>query len=161
MSGPYFCDDFGAVYLMDSRGCWRFDGIELNGENGAGGYFFRQIWTDVDAIPHHDVEIDAGLVANMMHRFELDALRPRGQAATGECTMKIYWSPRKTSDGDPGGYTVSKSPKMPKGDFGITEYIWPHGQVLWFVDKDKFTADEREAARMAIYESLGAATGDA
>lgn len=43
----------------------------------------------------------------------------------------------------PTGVTISRRQKLPKGDFMITEYSWPW-VTLWFVDADKFTADERQ-----------------
>lgn len=59
--------------------------------------------------------------------------------------MEVYFYPRAATDTVPAGMTVSKQSTIPKGDFRITEYSWgPH--TLWFVDDDKFTADERQAA---------------
>ena len=53
------------------------------------------------------------------------------------------------------GVTVSRKLKLPKGDFKITEYIW--GTVsLWFVDKDRFTADERQEAYLRFISSVSA-----
>ncbi len=43
----------------------------------------------------------------------------------------------------PGGLTVSRHGKLPEGDFGITEFQWG-SFVLWFVDDDNFTDDERQ-----------------
>ena len=60
----------------------------------------------------------------------------------------IYFFLRMPSDNDPGGYTVTKKPALPIGDFRITEFNWPD-MTLWFIDDDKFTADEREGARIA------------
>lgn len=58
---------------------------------------------------------------------------------------KYYLFPRRAWRDDPAGITVSKNPELPVGDFRITEYKW--GRVsLWFVDLDKFTASERNAA---------------
>lgn len=55
----------------------------------------------------------------------------------------------RMADGqNPAGTTVSKQPELPAGDFRITEYKWPR-MTLWFVDADRFTADERQA----VYES--------
>lgn len=53
--------------------------------------------------------------------------------------------------GDPGGETVSKNAKLPEGDFGITEFIWPD-MNLWFVDEDEFTEDEREEVHDMLLE---------
>lgn len=53
---------------------------------------------------------------------------------------------------EPAGITVSKKRNLPEGDFRITEYIW--GAVtLWFVNDDKFTPDERQAAYEAFCAS--------
>ena len=65
--------------------------------------------------------------------------------------MRIHFFPRDEDGPEhPGGVTVSKHSTLPaRDDFRITEYTW--GSVaLWFVDADKFTADERQAA----YESF-------
>lgn len=46
------------------------------------------------------------------------------------------------------GITVSKHAILPPDDFRITEYIfreWGY-EALWFVDADKFTKAERQAA---------------
>ena len=45
----------------------------------------------------------------------------------------------------PAGITVSKHETLPVGDFQITEYTWD-SVSLWFVDADRFTADERQLA---------------
>lgn len=59
--------------------------------------------------------------------------------------MSFYFFPHNENHVDPSGVTVSKYDTLPTGDFGITEYGW--GNVsLWFVDSDKFTADERQSA---------------
>lgn len=54
--------------------------------------------------------------------------------------------------GDNPGITVSKRDTLPDGDFGITEYVWRDWgyEALWFVDADKFTATERQAAYTAM-----------
>jgi hypothetical protein len=67
--------------------------------------------------------------------------------------MKFHFYQRREEPGKPAGVTVSKKPALPKGDFGITEWIWGP-TVLWFVDDDEFTADERQAA----YEGVMHAT---
>lgn len=67
--------------------------------------------------------------------------------ATKRKTTKelVYFIPRKAARNCPAGWTVTKNPTLPKGDFRITEHTW--GSVtLWFVDADKFTADERQRA---------------
>lgn len=64
----------------------------------------------------------------------------------------LYFHQRQPSDGDPGGVTVSKTESLPDGDFRITEFCWP-GVTLWFIDDQNFTADEREAARLAVCET--------
>ncbi len=47
--------------------------------------------------------------------------------------------------GTPPGITVSRTPELPTGDFGITEFSW--GQTsLWFIDSHRFTANERQQA---------------
>lgn len=61
---------------------------------------------------------------------------------------KLYFHNRLADDDCPAGLTVSKNEKLPPGDFRITEYKWPD-VVLWFVDADEFTADERELAAEA------------
>lgn len=60
----------------------------------------------------------------------------------------IYFHWRKASGNTPAGLTVSKYPHLPVGDFGITEYFWG-STILWFVDADEFTADERQTAYLA------------
>ena len=52
-------------------------------------------------------------------------------------------------DDHPAGITVSKGADLPAGDFRITEYCWGDTS-LWFVDSDKFTDDERQAAYQAF-----------
>ena len=62
---------------------------------------------------------------------------------------KFYYFTRLPNDGNPGGITVSKQETLPAGDFRITEYRWGRewsGASLWFVDADRFTADERQEA---------------
>ena len=66
----------------------------------------------------------------------------------------FYFFNRLAEPNKPGGITVSKSPQLPDGDFRITEYCWDVS--LWFVDRDRFTADERQAAYMAFTEKGGA-----
>ena len=60
-------------------------------------------------------------------------------------TMRFFFFCRC---GENPGITVSKKATLPSGDFEITEYIFQRaGYVsLWFIDRDKFTADERELA---------------
>lgn len=71
--------------------------------------------------------------------------------------MEIYFIKRAADGEIPGGITVSKSARLPDGDFQITEYVWGVGS-LWFVDSDKFTSDERQLAwrewRRVIIENL-------
>ncbi len=63
--------------------------------------------------------------------------------------MKVFFHPRKASPRCTSGFTVSKRKQLPKGDFGITDFSW--GSLsLWFIDKDKFTADERQAAYLSF-----------
>lgn len=62
--------------------------------------------------------------------------------------MKAYYYERSETSEVPAGITVSKQPKLPDGDFVITEYCWGETS-LWFIESDEFTADEREAARLA------------
>lgn len=58
---------------------------------------------------------------------------------------EVFLFDRIASEDAPAGYTVSKFSTLPAGDFEITEYQW--GKViLWFVDADNFSADEREEA---------------
>ena len=46
---------------------------------------------------------------------------------------------------DTGDITVSKTDKLPDGEFHIDEYIW--GDVtLWFIREQDFTEAERQAA---------------
>ncbi len=55
--------------------------------------------------------------------------------------MIFYYHPWRD-----GGYvTVSKREELPEGDFEITEFKW-NRTVLWFLDDDNFTDDERQAA---------------
>lgn len=65
--------------------------------------------------------------------------------------MKFYFFYRNAHHGDPAGVTVSKKPELPDGEFQLTEYVWQsHGYVsLWFIDDDKFTANQRNAAYKA------------
>lgn len=76
--------------------------------------------------------------------LDLDALEAAAKAAT----PRFYFFSR---GGEHPGITVSKNPTLPAGDFRITEYVFKHGgyESLWFVDADKFTRRERQAA----YES--------
>lgn len=58
---------------------------------------------------------------------------------------QLFFFERIATEDTPAGYTVSKLSTLPAGDFKITEYQW--GKViLWFVDADNFSADEREEA---------------
>jgi len=61
---------------------------------------------------------------------------------------RFYYFHRNADGDKPAGVTVSKRRKLPKGDFGITEYVWQdNGYVeLWFIGQDRFTADERQQA---------------
>jgi hypothetical protein len=62
---------------------------------------------------------------------------------------QLSFYPRVATADAPGGITVSKQGELPAGDFGLTEWVW--GEVsLWFVDADRFTADEREEAYRAF-----------
>lgn len=65
--------------------------------------------------------------------------------------MRFYFFPRAPEPGKPGGITVSKRRRLPKGDFHITEYVWSEHISLWFIDRDKFTADERRQAVQKRY----------
>lgn len=68
---------------------------------------------------------------------------------TEESLHGFYFHTRVAHGDTPAGTTVSKRPLPKVGDFGITEWSW--GELsLWFVDDDKFTADQRQAA----YESF-------
>jgi hypothetical protein len=60
-----------------------------------------------------------------------------------------YFHYRLAELGKPAGVTVSKRSILPCGDFGITEWLWGP-TVLWFVDDDEFTDDERQAAYEAF-----------
>ena len=63
-----------------------------------------------------------------------------------------FWVREKTTE-HPAGTTVSKRAKLPSGDFGLTEYRW--GEVsLYFLDSDKFTADERQEAFLRFPHEL-------
>lgn len=70
-----------------------------------------------------------------------------------EPVVRVHFIPRKVFRGCPAGLTVSKSLKLPKGDFKITEYHWGDTS-LWFVDRDKFTADERQACYLRFMEKM-------
>ena len=63
---------------------------------------------------------------------------------TGEA-MRFFFFNRF---GDNPGITVSKKETLRSGDFKITEFIFQRfGYVaLWFIDRDKFTVNERERA---------------
>jgi len=63
--------------------------------------------------------------------------------------MKISFFLREKTEHVPKGITVSRKPELPKGNFKITEYHWG-STSLWFIDKDNFTADERES----VYQDL-------
>ena len=66
--------------------------------------------------------------------------------------MKVCFFERQRDGENPAGWTVSKHPHLPDGDFGLTEYFW--GAVsLWFVDRDEFTTDERQVAYAAFMEN--------
>lgn len=57
-------------------------------------------------------------------------------------TLAHYFE--RQADGEtPAGFTVSKKPDLPEGDFRITEFSW-NNLSLWFIDADRFTADERQ-----------------
>ncbi len=58
---------------------------------------------------------------------------------------RFYFYPRSAAHNAPAGMTVSKLSKLPEGDFRITEYTWGD-TTLWFIDKDLFTAGERNEA---------------
>jgi len=67
--------------------------------------------------------------------------------------IKFHMHPREATKTCPAGLTVSRKSKLPDGDFRITSYSW--GRVkLWFVDADKFTADERQMAYWLHVEHL-------
>ena len=68
---------------------------------------------------------------------------------------KIYFLEREADGACPAGFTISKHPELPSGDFSITEYTWPNGTVLWFIDDDKFTADGRDTAYKAFITGHG------
>lgn len=53
------------------------------------------------------------------------------------------------SENDPGGMTVSKTPTLPPGVFGLNEFMWPD-MTLWFITEHEFTEAERHAAHAAI-----------
>ena len=65
--------------------------------------------------------------------------------------MNFYFFEREVTEDCEAGFTVSKKADLPEGDFSITEYSW-HYNKLWFVDKDEFTANERQAAYLAILQ---------
>lgn len=65
--------------------------------------------------------------------------------------MKFHFFERQAENSCPAGWTVSKNPKLPDGDFRIVEYSWLNDS-LWFVGEDNFTADERQAAYMAFLQ---------
>ncbi len=71
--------------------------------------------------------------------------------------MEIYFIKRAADGATTSEITVSKSPRLPDGDFQITKYLWDFGS-LWFVDSDNFTPDERQLAwrewRRVIIENL-------
>lgn len=65
---------------------------------------------------------------------------------------RFYFFQRSGSPGHPPGVTVSKRDVLPSADFKITEYTWQEWGyvVLWFVDVDCFSANERQAAYRAL-----------
>ncbi len=65
--------------------------------------------------------------------------------------MKFHFFERKADSETEAGWTVSKKPELPNGDFQITAFHWPN-ITLWFVDKDKFDIDERQYAYYALLE---------
>lgn len=61
-----------------------------------------------------------------------------------------FWFHERMAHGDsPAGYTVSRDRVLPAGGFRITCHQWPDVE-LWFLDSDRFTADEREACARAF-----------
>ena len=62
---------------------------------------------------------------------------------------RYYFHQRVADKKNPAGLTVTKKRKLPKGDFRITNYSWPD-VVLWFMDSDKFTANERQSVYLAF-----------
>lgn len=71
--------------------------------------------------------------------------------------MKYHFFNRAKDKNGPAGITVSKRDSLPSGDFQITEYVWKNvweNVTLWFVDQDKFTADEREEAKAQHIQSV-------
>ena len=56
---------------------------------------------------------------------------------------EYYYHERNATNKVPQGLTVSKQKELPTGDFQINEYNFECGLVLWFVDMDTFTANER------------------
>lgn len=66
---------------------------------------------------------------------------------------KFYFFEREATEELESGWTISKKPKLPEGDFRINEYKWC-SLSLFFVDKDNFSADERQAAYIAFVEEI-------
>ena len=62
--------------------------------------------------------------------------------------MNYYFFERAATDDTEAGFTVSKKATLPNGDFKITEFAWPN-MILWFIDGDAFSADERQGAYVA------------
>jgi hypothetical protein len=96
-------------------------------------------------------EDDADKIAKL--KQELAAAKEAlAAAAADDDKFSIAWFfDRAADDDNPAGVTVSKKDMLPDGDFGITEYCW--GDVsLWFVDHDRFTPDERQAAYQAWWQ---------
>lgn len=65
----------------------------------------------------------------------------------------VYFHNRVAVGDVPAGITVSRQSKLPSGDFRITEYVWGPTS-LWFLDKDKFTAEEREQCCRAYLQQI-------
>lgn len=70
-------------------------------------------------------------------------------------SQNIWFHNRQADGRTSAGITVSRSETLPDGDFRITEYEWPLA-TLWFVDRDEFTADERQWAYVAIVRKAAA-----
>lgn len=74
-------------------------------------------------------------------------------------TQQFYYFPRRANPGLAAIIIVSKTEPLPDGYFRLVEHTW--GPVsLWFIERQNFTADERQAAYCGFIESEGKGNTD-
>ena len=66
--------------------------------------------------------------------------------------MKFYYFERQEDGDNPAGVTVSKTEKLPEGNFQVDEFCW-HDAALWFITDQSFSANERQAAYRGLQRS--------